>query len=100
MKKLDAKVAAERNLALSQAFTRSLLEHPETLDDVPDGATIIFLPSGDPELAAYNRAVGVQRVAEGANVYFKHVDSPDDASGRGSDALIAPSQAEKRGPLH
>ena len=33
-----------------------LLEHPEKLDAIPDGAEIVLVPSYDPELAEYNRA--------------------------------------------
>ena len=43
-----------KNHLLGVEFDRYLLEHPETLDQIPDGAEIYFLPEEDPDLLQEN----------------------------------------------
>jgi len=44
----------EKNMTLSFEFERYLLEHPEILARIPDGAQVILLPQDDPELYRIN----------------------------------------------
>lgn len=44
----------EKNQTLSFEFERYLLEHPETLEQIPSGAEIVLLPKDDPELYRIN----------------------------------------------
>lgn len=44
----------EKNQTLSFEFERYLLEHPEVLDRIPNGAEIVLLPKDDPELYSIN----------------------------------------------
>ena len=43
-----------KNLLISAEFDKFVIEHPEVLDQIPDGAQLIFLPEYDPELCAEN----------------------------------------------
>jgi len=45
---------AARNLLIGAEFDKFVIEHPEVLDQIPDGAQLIFLPEYDPELCAEN----------------------------------------------
>jgi len=44
----------EKNMTLSFEFERYLLEHPEILARIPDGAQVVLLPQDDPELYHIN----------------------------------------------
>jgi uncharacterized protein DUF5647 len=63
----------ERNMELAFALLREQAAHPETAADIPDGATVIFIPDDDAELAAFNRSLGLKALEEGEDVYFRHV---------------------------
>ena len=43
-----------KNHLLGVEFDRYLLEHPEALEQIPDGADIYFLPHEDPDLMQEN----------------------------------------------
>jgi len=43
-----------KNHLLGVEFDRYLLEHPEALEQIPDGAEIYFLPQEDPDLMQEN----------------------------------------------
>lgn len=45
---------AEKNITLSFEFERYVLEHPEVLEQMPQGAEVILLPKDDPELYRIN----------------------------------------------
>lgn len=45
---------AEKNITLSFEFERYILEHPEVLEQIPQGAEIVLLPKDDPELYRSN----------------------------------------------
>lgn len=44
----------EKNITLSFEFGRYVLEHPEVLEQIPQGAEIVLLPRDDPELYRIN----------------------------------------------
>ncbi len=44
----------EKNQTLSFEFERYILDHPETLDQIPSSAEIVLLPKYDPELYQIN----------------------------------------------
>ena len=44
----------EKNMTLSLEFERYLLEHPDVLAEIPDGAEVVLLPKDDPELYQIN----------------------------------------------
>ena len=43
-----------KNHILGVEFDRYLLEHPEVIEQIPDGAEIYFLPEDDPDLFREN----------------------------------------------
>jgi len=44
----------EKNITLSFEFERYILEHPELLEQIPQGTEIVLLPKDDPELYRIN----------------------------------------------
>lgn len=44
----------EKNITLSFEFERYILEHPNVLERIPQGAEIVLLPRDDPELYHIN----------------------------------------------
>jgi len=44
----------EKNITLSFEFERYILEHPDVLEQIPQGAEIVLLPKDDPELYRIN----------------------------------------------
>ena len=44
----------EKNITLSFEFERYILEHPEMLEQIPQGTDIVLLPKDDPELYRIN----------------------------------------------
>jgi hypothetical protein len=65
--------AAGKNIDL--AFADAILNDPNMLERIPDGATIVLIPKDDPEQAAYNIQLGVAAVEAGDDAYFLHVES-------------------------
>lgn len=63
----------ERNIELAFWFAQQQLEHPELAEEVPNGATLILIPQNDPDLAMHNAGLGMKAIANGENVYFRHV---------------------------
>lgn len=43
-----------RNLELARHFLRGIVRAPTGLEGIPDGATVVLMPSDDDELAAAN----------------------------------------------
>jgi len=72
--------AVGKNIDLAFAFADAILNDPEMLTRIPDGATIVLIPKDDPEQAAYNIHLGVAAVKRGDNAYFLHVESLTTAS--------------------
>lgn len=67
----DARVA--ETLDLAKRFINAIFDDPSLLDDIPEGANVIFLPHDDPDLAERNRAAGLRMRAAGHLVHFAHV---------------------------
>jgi len=53
-----------RNLSLTEGHLKTLLDHPELLDTIPEGATVIYLPADDPELREANLEMAMDVVRE------------------------------------
>jgi hypothetical protein len=49
-----------RNLALTRQWLHSILEHPESLERLPDRAYIFDLPHDDPDLLSANLLLAVE----------------------------------------
>lgn len=59
---------AKRNLDLLNGFMRYAFDHPAILDQIPQDAQIVILPTNDPELSAENRQIATTLSARGEKV--------------------------------
>ena len=46
-----------KNLELARHFLRGIVRNPSTLKAIPDGATVVLMPTDDEELVAANAAM-------------------------------------------
>ena len=56
-----------KNIALAGRFLRQMLDDPSVARDIADGATVVLIPTDDPELAAANRRLADHEVEAGSN---------------------------------
>jgi len=63
--KYNREAIIEKNITLSFEFERYIAEHPEILEQIPEGAAVIFLPKDDPELYRVNLETARKAQAEG-----------------------------------
>jgi Family of unknown function (DUF5647) len=70
---MERHTTTDRNLALAFTLADAIVDDPSLLDEIPEGATVVLLPDDDRELAEANRALGLQALDAGANVYFRHI---------------------------
>jgi len=75
--KYNRATIVEKNITLSFEFERYVVEHPEILEQIPDGAAVIFLPKDDPELYRINLETARKAQAEGkaASIVFLEVEA-------------------------
>ena len=66
---------ADKSLSVGGEFDRYVLEHPEVLDQIPNGATIILLPKDDPEFCEENMKLARQITERGETVVYVEVDA-------------------------
>jgi hypothetical protein len=52
--KCSQEAITEKNITLSLKFEGYLSEHPEMLEQIPNGAEVVLLPKDDPELYRIN----------------------------------------------
>lgn len=57
-----------KNHLLGVEFDRYLLEHPELMEQIPDGAEVFFLPEDDPDLLQENLEIANDRKLESGAV--------------------------------
>ncbi|MGH7960810.1 MAG: DUF5647 family protein [Candidatus Binatia bacterium] len=67
---MNPKAMAHKNLVLGMEFDKYLLEHPDLLARIPQGAHVVLLPTYDPALLAANRRLARKRAAEGRPIVF------------------------------
>jgi len=63
-----------KNNELFALFMQQVLEDPEFVDRIPEGAEIIFLPQSDPELCQENLRLGKEREQEGRPVAYINIE--------------------------
>jgi hypothetical protein len=63
-----------KNNELFAMFMQHILDNPDLMDQIPDGADIIFLPDSDPLLRQANLELGQEREREGAQVTFIRIE--------------------------
>ena len=54
----------EKNITLSFEFERYILEYPEVLEQMPQGAEIVLLPRDDPELYRINMKIARKALSQ------------------------------------
>lgn len=59
-----------RNLLIGSEFDKFVIEHPEVLDQIPEGAQLVFLPEYDPELCAENLKISKSITKKGKPIIF------------------------------
>jgi hypothetical protein len=65
----------DKNIAMAFDWLQSVIDDPSVLDQVPNHASIIFLPQDDPEQFEANLAMAMDAARRGKNVYLKQVVS-------------------------
>ncbi len=61
-----------KNHVLGVEFDRYLLEHPELIEQIPEGAEVFFLPEDDPDLFEENLKLAKEkRISSGRVVMVK-----------------------------
>jgi hypothetical protein len=63
----------DQTLALTERFIDAVFEDPSLLDGIPNGASLVFLPSDDDELAEANKEAAVEMRRAGASVALVRV---------------------------
>jgi hypothetical protein len=63
----------DRNFDLIQGYIQAQLEDVNNMEQVPEGAETVLLPSDDPEWFEANLEIVVKALRRGANVYARHV---------------------------
>lgn len=71
-----------RNIGLAFGLLADVLDDSGVMDNIPDDATLVLLPYGDPKLALSNLATAMSLAGKGQTVYLRRVGAPsDDAAG-------------------
>lgn len=73
---MDTDTIVKKNLDLHAEWMRYLLEHPEAMDQIPEGAQIIILPTDDSELARENSKTLAAARKQGGPIVVIHLASP------------------------
>lgn len=69
-----------RGQELWHRFHQAAFADPSLLDDIPNGVTLVLVPTDDPEVARREVERGLAILGRGKDVYFRHVapaDLPD-----------------------
>ena len=73
---MTSETIVKRNLDLHAEWMRYLFEHPEAMDQIPEGAQVVILPTDDPELAQENTKILAAARRRGAPVVIVHLAFP------------------------
>lgn len=89
MNERDKATLMDRNLTLVGAHLQEVFADPTLLETIPQrGATVIFIPDDDPELAQANIDMALESFAQGRNVYLYHIRTPPARAAHEGDALV------------
>ena len=73
---MDRDTIVKKNLDLHAEWMRYLFDHPEAIDQIPEGAQVVILPTDDPELATINTKTLTDAKRRGLPVVVVHLASP------------------------
>lgn len=65
---------ARKNLVLGIEFDKYLIEHPNLIEKIPQGAYVVLLPEYDPDLFKANLRLARKRIKEGEKVVFVRIE--------------------------
>lgn len=67
----------EKNITLSFEFEQYVHEHPDVLEQLPDGAEVVLLPKDDPELYRINLAAvqKARQAGSGTPVVYVEIEA-------------------------
>lgn len=65
-----------RNIRLTGRFLAEVMDDPDILNEIPDDATVVLLPTDDPELAQYNIDLMTTAGMTGGGVIVRRVGVP------------------------
>lgn len=68
---------AKKNLDLHAEFMRYTFDHPEVLDRIPRGATLVILPEDNEELCSENKKVVDAQKEKGLPVVVIKMKTPE-----------------------
>ncbi len=60
----------EKNIELTGQVMKFILDHPKTLDSLPDKFELVVLPEDDPEMCLYNLRLLSKHGREGKEIVF------------------------------
>jgi len=63
----------KKNHLLGVEFDRYILEHPEVLEQIPDGAEVYFFPEEDPDLLEENLKIAEAQKPEGRRIVLVRI---------------------------
>ena len=73
---MEHETIVKKNLDLHAEWMRYLFEHPEAMDQIPEGAQVVILPTDDPELAQENTKTLTAAQSHGVPIVVVHLASP------------------------
>jgi len=75
--KYNREAIIEKNITLSFEFEQYIHEHPEVLEQLPDGAEVVLLPKDDPELYRVNLAAAqkARQVKDSTAVVYVEIEA-------------------------
>lgn len=66
----------EKNLDLLNEFMKYAFEHPEILDEIPQEAELVILPTNDPELYTANKKMATSLINKRKKVIVVEFEKP------------------------
>ena len=79
-----------KNHLLGIEFDRYLMEHPEVIEQIPDGAEVYFLPEDDPDLFRENLKIAEAKKKESGNVVLVKIGKLSPPRSRLQDVSLEP----------
>ena len=79
-----------KNHLLGVEFDRYLLEHPEVLEQIPDGAEVYFLPEDDPDLLQENLRIAEATKLESRRIVLVRIGKLSPPRSRLQDVRLEP----------
>ena len=73
---MDHDTLVKKNLDLHAEWMRYLFDHPEAMDQIPEGAQVVIIPTDEPEVARENAHTLAAARGRGIPVVIVHMPFP------------------------